>query len=142
MKKNGTIYYGLVDFKTGCFCHTFSFISIWIYLCFLVTESSLCSTIHSGYFPPEVITYDQWVLLKPEPKGLFSGWIKGAFRGGKKEMQESIHQKLNFTLRTAPMWDRFAAPCLRFLYSCSLVMSAFFLHCCVFGQKVISSSLD
>ncbi|CAK7333655.1 unnamed protein product [Dovyalis caffra] len=62
--------------------------------------------IHSGYFPSEVITYDQWVQLKPEPKGLFSGWIKGAFRGGKKEMQESIHQKLNFTLGTAPMWDR------------------------------------
>ncbi|KAF9670428.1 hypothetical protein SADUNF_Sadunf13G0067900 [Salix dunnii] len=63
-------------------------------------------TIHSDYFPPEVITYDQWVLLKPEPKGLFSGWIKGAFRSGRKEMQESIHQKLNFTLSTAPMWDR------------------------------------
>ncbi|KAJ6763280.1 hypothetical protein OIU79_023928 [Salix purpurea] len=63
-------------------------------------------TIHSDYFPPEVITYDQWVLLKPEPKGVFSGWIKGAFRSGKKEMQESIHQKLNFTLSTAPMWDR------------------------------------
>ncbi|KAF2306728.1 hypothetical protein GH714_020890 [Hevea brasiliensis] len=44
--------------------------------------------------------------LKPEPKGMFSGWIKGAFRGGKKDMQESIHEKLNFTLSTAPMWDR------------------------------------
>ncbi|KAB5529756.1 hypothetical protein DKX38_019837 [Salix brachista] len=63
-------------------------------------------TIHSDYFPPEVITYDQWILLKPEPKGVFSGWVKGAFRSGKKEMQESIHQKLNFTLSTAPMWDR------------------------------------
>jgi hypothetical protein len=111
-------------------------------LCFLVSETSLRSTIRSGYFPPEVITYDQWVLLKPEPKGLFSGWKKGSFSGGKKEMQESMHQKLNFTLSTAPVWDRFAALCLRFLYSCSLVMSAFFLHCCVFGQKVISSSLD
>ncbi|XP_050253779.1 uncharacterized protein LOC126699847 [Quercus robur] len=37
---------------------------------------------------------------------MFSGWIKGAFCGGKKEMQESIHQKLNFTLSTATMWDR------------------------------------
>lgn len=45
--------------------------------------------------------------MKPEPKSLFSGWMKGAFRGGKKEMQESIHQKLNFILSTAPMWDRF-----------------------------------
>ncbi|KAK4572195.1 hypothetical protein RGQ29_030570 [Quercus rubra] len=59
-----------------------------------------------GPFPSEVITYDEWVKLKPEPKSMFSGWIKSAFRGGKKEMQESIHQKLNFTLSTAPMWDR------------------------------------
>ncbi|XP_021282203.1 uncharacterized protein LOC110415053 isoform X1 [Herrania umbratica] len=57
-------------------------------------------------FPSEVITYDQWVQLKPEPKSMFSGWIKGAFRGGKKEMQESFHQQLNFILSTAPMWDR------------------------------------
>lgn len=123
------------------FLSYFFCLSFWIYFCFLVTETSLHSTIHSDYFPPEVITYDQWVLLKPEPKGVFSGWIKGAFRSGKKEMQESIHQKLNFTLSTAPMWDRFAALCLIFLYSCSLVMSAFFLHCCVLGQNVISSSL-
>ncbi|XP_057970048.1 uncharacterized protein LOC131159298 [Malania oleifera] len=57
-------------------------------------------------FPSEVITYEQWTQLKPEPKNMFSGWIKGAFRGGKKEMQESIHQQLNFVLSTAPMWDR------------------------------------
>lgn len=57
-------------------------------------------------FPPEVITYDQWVQLKPEPKSMFSGWIKGAFRGGKKEMLESFQQQLNFILSTAPMWDR------------------------------------
>ncbi|KDP39533.1 hypothetical protein JCGZ_02553 [Jatropha curcas] len=63
-------------------------------------------TVHSSYFPSEVITYDQWLQLKPEPKSMFSGWIKGAFRGGKKEMQESIHEKLNFILSTAPMWDR------------------------------------
>lgn len=68
-----------------------------------------CSTIQSSNFPSEVVTYDQWVQLKPEPKSMFSGWIKGAFRGGKKEMQESIHQKLNFILSTAPMWDRFVA---------------------------------
>ncbi|OAY41769.1 uncharacterized protein LOC110623389 [Manihot esculenta] len=63
-------------------------------------------TFHLSNFPSEVITYDQWVQLKPEPKGMFSGWIKGAFHGGKKDMQESIHEKLNFTLSTAPMWDR------------------------------------
>ncbi|WCJ27773.1 hypothetical protein M5689_009498 [Euphorbia peplus] len=62
-------------------------------------------TIHPGNFPSEVITYDQWVELKPEPKNLFSGWMKGV-RSGKKDMQESIHEKLNFVLGTAPMWDR------------------------------------
>ncbi|PPR94688.1 hypothetical protein GOBAR_AA25985 [Gossypium barbadense] len=34
------------------------------------------------------------------------GWVKGAFRGGKKEMQDSFHQQLNFILSTAPVWDR------------------------------------
>ncbi|KAK9272152.1 hypothetical protein L1049_002523 [Liquidambar formosana] len=62
--------------------------------------------INSNYFPSEVITYDQWIQLKPEPKSMFSGWMKGAFRAGKKEMQESINEKLNFILSTAPMWDR------------------------------------
>ncbi|GLT76659.1 hypothetical protein SLA2020_483080 [Shorea laevis] len=63
-------------------------------------------TIYPDSFPSEVITYDKWAQLKPEPKSLFSGWIKGAFSGGKKDMQESIHQTLNFVLGTAPMWDR------------------------------------
>ncbi|XP_021899752.1 uncharacterized protein LOC110816045 [Carica papaya] len=63
-------------------------------------------TIHSSYLPPEVITYDQWVQLKPEQKNILTGWIKGAFRGGKKEMQESTLEKLNFILGTAPIWDR------------------------------------
>ncbi|KAI9156959.1 hypothetical protein LWI28_014675 [Acer negundo] len=62
--------------------------------------------IYSNYIPPEVITYDQWVQLKSEHKTTVSGWIKGAFRGGKKEMQESINQQLNFILSTAPIWDR------------------------------------
>lgn len=57
-------------------------------------------------FPPEVIPYDEWIKLKPGPRNMFSGWIKGAFGSGKKEMQESMHQNLNFTLSTAPMWDR------------------------------------
>ncbi|GAV90157.1 NERD domain-containing protein [Cephalotus follicularis] len=72
----------------------------------IVIPHSKFRTIHSSYFPPEVLTHDQWVHMKPEPKCLFSGWIKGAFRGGKKELQESIQEKLNFTLSTAPMWDR------------------------------------
>ncbi|XP_039006035.1 uncharacterized protein LOC120133534 [Hibiscus syriacus] len=37
---------------------------------------------------------------------MFPGWIKSAFRGGKKEMQESFHEQHNFILSTAPMWDR------------------------------------
>uniref|UniRef100_A0A164WT77 Uncharacterized protein n=1 Tax=Daucus carota subsp. sativus TaxID=79200 RepID=A0A164WT77_DAUCS len=37
---------------------------------------------------------------------MFSGWMKGAFNGGKKEIQEQLQQKLNFILSTAPMWDR------------------------------------
>ncbi|XP_030935021.1 uncharacterized protein LOC115960325 [Quercus lobata] len=74
--------------------------------CKVVLPNPKFCTIQSSAFPSEVITYDQWVQLKPEPKSMFSGWIKGAFRSGKKEMQESIHQKLNFTLSTAPMWDR------------------------------------
>ena len=82
-----------------------------------------CSAIRSDYFPPEVVTHEQWAQLKPEPKSLFSGWIKGAFRGGKKEMQEPIHQKLNSILTTAPTWDRFVAFCaldflLFILYHC------------------------
>ncbi|GMY06914.1 Plasma membrane isoform 1 [Fagus crenata] len=78
--------------------------------CKVVLPNPKLHTIPSGHFPSEVITHDQWVQLKPEPKSMFSGWIKGAFRGGKsggkKEMQESIHQNLNFILSTAPMWDR------------------------------------
>ncbi|KAE8687339.1 cinnamoyl-CoA reductase 1-like isoform X1 [Hibiscus syriacus] len=57
-------------------------------------------------FPHEVITYDQWVQLEPEPKSMMFGWVKGAFHGGKKAMQDSFHQQLNFILGTAPMWDR------------------------------------
>lgn len=62
-------------------------------------------TVNPDNFPPEVVTYDQWVELKPEKKSI-SGWIKGALRSDKKEMQESIPQNLGFILSTAPMWDR------------------------------------
>ncbi|CAI9295559.1 unnamed protein product [Lactuca saligna] len=64
-------------------------------------------TIHLDYFPPEVVTHEQWSELKPEKKSI-SGWIKGALplRSDKKEMQESFQQNLGFIISTAPMWDR------------------------------------
>ncbi|KAF5442565.1 hypothetical protein F2P56_035209 [Juglans regia] len=74
--------------------------------CKVVLPNPKLCIIPSRDFPSEVITYDQWVQQKRESKNMFSGWLKGAFRSGKKEMQESIHQKLNFILSTAPMWDR------------------------------------
>ncbi|KAJ8633861.1 hypothetical protein MRB53_027197 [Persea americana] len=55
---------------------------------------------------PEVISFDKWSELKPEPKAGFSNWFKDAFRGGKSDTQEAMHQKLHFSLSTAPMWDR------------------------------------
>lgn len=73
-------------------------------------------TVHPNLFPSEVITYDQWTQLKPEPKNMLSGWIKGAFGGGKKEMQESLHEKLDFILGTAPMWDRLELKGNKFLF--------------------------
>lgn len=62
--------------------------------------------------PPEVITYAQWAQLKPELKkkpesqSMIYGWIKGAFRGAKTEMQEPMHQQIKFVLGTSPIWDR------------------------------------
>ncbi|XP_010273143.1 PREDICTED: uncharacterized protein LOC104608757 isoform X1 [Nelumbo nucifera] len=72
----------------------------------VVLPNRNCRIIHSNDFPSEVIPFDQWTQLKPEPKGTFSGWIKDAFRGGKKDMQDGLHQKVHFILSTAPMWDR------------------------------------
>ncbi|KAK2977221.1 hypothetical protein RJ640_028426 [Escallonia rubra] len=74
--------------------------------CKVVCPNPKFRSIPSTSFPHEVITYEQWVQLTPVPKSMFSGWIKGAFRGGKKDLQESIHEKLTFTLSTAPTWDR------------------------------------
>ncbi|KAK4362781.1 hypothetical protein RND71_018022 [Anisodus tanguticus] len=73
--------------------------------CKVICSNPNFRTIVSGCFPSEVIMYDEWIQLKPE-SNMLSGWIKGAFRGGKKEMQESIYEKLNLVLSTAPMWDR------------------------------------
>ncbi|OIT40028.1 hypothetical protein A4A49_19329 [Nicotiana attenuata] len=72
--------------------------------CKVICPNPNFRTIVSDSFPSEVITYDQWIQLKPE-SNMLSGWIKGAFHGGKKEMQESICEKLNLVLSTAPMWD-------------------------------------
>ncbi|KAL1813620.1 hypothetical protein DCAR_0625982 [Daucus carota subsp. sativus] len=73
--------------------------------CRVVCPNPKFSTLLSN-FPPEVITYEQWIQMKKESKSMFSGWMKGAFNGGKKEIQEQLQQKLNFILSTAPMWDR------------------------------------
>ena len=61
------------------------------------------STMHA--FPSEVITYEEWQHLKPVSRNILSGWVKGAFSSG-KEMHDSSHQKLNFILGSAPVWDR------------------------------------
>ncbi|KAE9606483.1 hypothetical protein Lalb_Chr09g0320121 [Lupinus albus] len=71
----------------------------------ILPNPKLC-VIPASSFPSEVITHEQWIQPKPGPKSMFSSWVKSAFRGGKKEMQESIHQNLDFVLSTAPIWDR------------------------------------
>ncbi|XP_010240884.1 PREDICTED: uncharacterized protein LOC104585635 [Nelumbo nucifera] len=71
----------------------------------VVLPNPNCRTIHSISFPSEVISFDEWIQLKPEPKSMFSGWFKDAFRGEKK-MYDAVHQKLHFVLSTAPVWDR------------------------------------
>ncbi|KAK4284971.1 hypothetical protein QN277_001729 [Acacia crassicarpa] len=71
----------------------------------ILPNPKLCMLSESS-FPPEVITHEQWIQLKPASKSVLSGWMKSAFRGEKKEMQESLHQNLDFILSTAPIWDR------------------------------------
>ncbi|KAL5568279.1 hypothetical protein UlMin_024854 [Ulmus minor] len=73
--------------------------------CKVILPNPKCCIILSSPFPSEVITYDQWTQLKPGTKSMISGWIKGAFGGGNRETKDS-HQKLNFVLSTAPVWDR------------------------------------
>ncbi|TKY45605.1 hypothetical protein E2542_SST30404 [Spatholobus suberectus] len=69
-------------------------------------ETGVAATIPASGFPSEVITHDQWIHLKPEPKSMLSSWVKSAFRSGKKDMQESVNQNLDFVLSSAPIWDR------------------------------------
>ncbi|XP_028800247.1 uncharacterized protein LOC114755526 isoform X2 [Neltuma alba] len=71
----------------------------------ILPNPKLCMFSESS-FPSEVITYEQWVQLKPASKSMLSSWMKSAFRAEKKEMQESVHQNLDFILSTAPIWDR------------------------------------
>lgn len=42
---------------------------------------------------------------------MLSGWVKSAFNSGKKGMQESGIQNLDFVLSTAPIWDRLVTIC-------------------------------
>ncbi|KAG9133909.1 hypothetical protein Leryth_004628 [Lithospermum erythrorhizon] len=62
-------------------------------------------SVNPGSFPPEVVTHEQFAELKSETKNALSGWMKN-FRRGKKDMQESLSEKLNLVLSTAPVWDR------------------------------------
>ncbi|KAL4199764.1 hypothetical protein AMTRI_Chr03g52900 [Amborella trichopoda] len=55
---------------------------------------------------PEVISYEKWLQLKPGSKFGFSNWMKDAFLGTKKDIQNGLDQKLHFVLGSAPMWDR------------------------------------
>ncbi|XP_074320448.1 uncharacterized protein LOC141657196 [Silene latifolia] len=72
----------------------------------VITSNPKFRTLNPESFRPEVMQYDQWIHLKPESKGMFSGWIAGAFHSAKKEMQDSTREQLQFALSTAPMWDR------------------------------------
>ncbi|KAF7825013.1 Plasma membrane isoform 1 [Senna tora] len=71
----------------------------------ILPNPKLC-TISESSFPSEIIAHEQWVQLKPGSKSKLSGWMKSAFLGGKKEMQESVNQNLDSILSTAPIWDR------------------------------------
>ncbi|CAN7122599.1 unnamed protein product [Brassica rapa subsp. narinosa] len=75
--------------------------------CKVVIPNPNFRTMHA--FPSEVITYEEWQHLKPVSRNILSGWVKGAFSSG-KEMQDSSHQKLNFILGSAPVWDRWVLP--------------------------------
>ncbi|KAH9616128.1 hypothetical protein KSS87_006500 [Heliosperma pusillum] len=72
----------------------------------VITSNPKFRTLNPEHFQPEVIRHDQWVRLKKESKSVLAGWIKGALRSAKKEVQESTLQQLQFVLSTAPMWDR------------------------------------
>ncbi|CAL9089341.1 unnamed protein product [Musa textilis] len=52
----------------------------------------------------EVVSFDKWRELKPEPRSGLSNWIKGAV--GKSDTQDGLCEKLHFILSTSPKWDR------------------------------------
>ncbi|KAJ0243031.1 NERD domain-containing protein [Hirschfeldia incana] len=72
--------------------------------CKVVIPNPNFRTMHA--FPSEVITYEEWQHLKPVSKNILSGWVKGAFSSTGKDTQDSSHQKLEFILGSAPVWDR------------------------------------
>lgn len=73
----------------------------------VITPNPKFRSLNLEQFPPEVITHDQWVKMKAESRNVLTGWIKEAFfKGGKNQLQGSVQQQLNFSLRTAPMWDK------------------------------------
>jgi hypothetical protein len=77
------------------------------FTCKVVCPNPSFRTITADDFSSEVITYEQWKHMRVDTKNVFTGWIKGAFNGGKKkELQEPMHQNLSFILNSAPMWDR------------------------------------
>lgn len=107
--------------------------SLWCYSIFrplIFFFSTLNASILSS-LPSEIITYGQWEQLKPEQKKMLPRWMKGAFCGVKKEMQETVHQQLGFILSTAPMWDRFAFTSLKtkMLSYCHCINSLYSSHC-------------
>ncbi|XLR22806.1 hypothetical protein HN51_069050 [Arachis hypogaea] len=93
--------------------------------CKVVLPNPKLCTIAASSLPSEVVTHDEWVQMKPGPKNMFSGWVKNPFRAGKKDMQESIQQNLNFVLSTAPIWDRLV---LIYLASFNASKSDFFTN--------------
>jgi hypothetical protein len=63
--------------------------------------------VQSNNLTSEVITYEQWMEMKPESHKMFSRLIKGvSFCGWKKETKEVVQRNLTIALSTAPMWDR------------------------------------
>lgn len=74
--------------------------------CKVICPNPTFRSIHANSFPPEVITHDQWVQLKPKGRNMLYGWIEGALHSGKKESLGTLWHKLDYILSTAPMWDR------------------------------------
>ncbi|KAM0935459.1 hypothetical protein DsansV1_C29g0212031 [Dioscorea sansibarensis] len=75
-------------------------------ICKVLLPNPECRLAYKIASQPEIISFDDWSDLKPEPKSKISSWIKDAFHGGKSDPQDGFYEKLHFILSTAPMWDR------------------------------------